>query len=106
MHLPLTVADAPENASEVASTGQAFGGLRSSQLIQSQALRAGAYESHARSVRDLETLSDLHPRLPQLHNSQLKVGDAVDKHGLVALEVTREQQSRWVHRRRGDRGRA
>jgi hypothetical protein len=45
-------------------------------------------------MRNLKTRADLDAPILQLGNGQREVGDPVDEHRLVALEMTRQQQ-RW-----------
>ena len=81
---------------EVAPIGQTLRGVGPSQLVEREALRPGADELDARPMRDLETRADLYAPILQLGDGQRQVGYAVDEHGLVALEMTSQEQDWWV----------
>jgi hypothetical protein len=83
---------------EITPAAKALAGPRSRELIDRDPLRGRIGQFSARTVRNLEPHCDLDLALVEFRDRPLKIGHAVDKDWLIALEMLGKQQSRrmWV----------
>jgi hypothetical protein len=95
--------------SEVAAAGEPFGGTRSSELIERNPLGPRADQLDNGSVRYLKARRNLDAAVFQLGDRAIEVHHAVNKHGLIALQVPGQQYRRRIrtqahHRHSGTEG--